>query len=257
MNINNINRMRDFIQQKSCGTGANDWNIIPHKGMKSPSYDEMIKQAKELGARAASGSPNEQKQIDAEYERLNAQFMSLASPDRKKLYKEAMEEINKHSSSKKSIEEPKPLKNLIDYLNEHDGIGSGGMKTDKPYPLKSGGTVTAYGSGVGGKRYDVQHNGETVMVIENGNIEPRSTAAEFALHVQLHKIFTDALRSTRDNTNENISMNSVIGNIPKNTAANGNTSDSFALANESDINSLIYSARGVNTVDTDRINRND
>ena len=143
---------------------APNWELVPYKGMQTPSKDELIKQIKELATkRAEAVTEKDFAYINHQEAKLSAQYLSSVSPDRKTLYKEAVQKI-KHQ--KQNIGNTESEKTLIDYLNEEDGVGC--LKNGKPYPLASGGSITAIWNSRGGYDYDVSVGGNTVLSSNQG-----------------------------------------------------------------------------------------
>lgn len=185
--------------QRSQGITPPDWATVPHKGMKKLSAEEFKKKLEET----AKGWENAV--TDKDYEdnfrqqaQLLAQYISSVSPDRKTMYKEAMEEI-KNWNSAEAMQEPTPQKTLIDFLNERDNDKEKGRVSDKPYALKSGGTITAISNSHGGYNYEIKSGLETVMSVDTnrGTCTYTYTKAELEKKVDFYKMFNSACRKAK------------------------------------------------------------
>ncbi|MPQ34249.1 hypothetical protein E4V42_22965 [Clostridium estertheticum] len=178
---------------------APNWEIIPYKGMQTPSKDELIKQIKDLATKSAKVVTVEDSvYVNYQEEKLSAQYLSSVSPDRKTLYKEAIQTIKGQKKNKENFE---GQKTLIDYLNENDGTGS--LKNGKPHPLSSGGSITPIWNSRGGYDYDVSVGGNTVLSSNQGlgGWTFTMTPAELQKQTEFNKIFDSTCNAAkRENT---------------------------------------------------------
>ncbi|MDF3002119.1 MAG: hypothetical protein K0Q48_2238 [Bacillota bacterium] len=126
-----------------------NWDIIPHKGMERPTeqaFDVIIDDlAKALAEARSEKDDAKYRSLSLTKEKVYAQYISAASPDRKNLVKDASQVINganRNPQSKKS-EEPKTL---IDFLNIRDGFVKSTSEGRFSITLKTGTTIIASGS---------------------------------------------------------------------------------------------------------------
>ena len=172
-----------------------NWEIVPYKGMQTPSKDELIKQIKALATkRAEAVTAGDFAYVNHQEEKLSAQYLSSVSPDRKTLYKEAVQTIKGQNHNKENIE---GQKTLIDYLNEKDGVVS--LKNGKLYPLSSGGSITPIWNSRGGYDYDVSVGGNTVLSSNQrlGGWTFTMTPAELQKQNEFNKIFDSTCNAAK------------------------------------------------------------
>ena len=164
ISISGLNKIQSISFNNRDEIKAPNWELIPYKGMQTPSKDELIKQIKDLATkRAEAVTVGDFAYVNHQEQKLSAQYLSSVSPDRKTLYKEAVQTIKGQKNNKENIE---GQKTLIDYLNENDGIGS--LENGKPYPLSSGGSITPIYNSRGGYDYDVSVDGNIVLSSNQG-----------------------------------------------------------------------------------------
>ena len=93
--INRTNEVDKVNTSKKGVLNVPNWSVIPTKGMQVPSDKELISKIKELAKKEATAKTSKDYEaIETERKKLNAQFLSKVSPDRKALYKDAEKEIN-------------------------------------------------------------------------------------------------------------------------------------------------------------------
>ncbi|TKI71517.1 hypothetical protein FC756_05285 [Lysinibacillus mangiferihumi] len=165
-----------------------NWNVIPTKGMKIPSQDELINQIKAvatrtaIAAKSALRNADESTAINIQIEKLLAQYISPVSPDRKTLHQQAMNAIKKHGSENRML--PLGERSLVDYLNKKDNIT---IETNKP--LSGGGIVSATMNSLGGYDYDVTIAGHTLLESVNGKWHYGLTPAESIKKKEFYQIY--------------------------------------------------------------------
>lgn len=177
-------------------TNAPDWELIPHKGMQTPSKNELIKQIKNLAATRSKAVTDEDFAcVNHQEAKLHAQYLSFVSPDRKTLYREAVQIIRGQKQNKEYSEGEK---SLIDYLNEKDGFVSR-MKNGKPYPLSCGGSITSIYNSRGGYDYDVSVGGNVVLSSNEGigGWTFTMTPVEIEKQNEFNKIFDSAYNAAK------------------------------------------------------------
>ncbi|MBE1554243.1 hypothetical protein [Sporosarcina limicola] len=196
ISISGSNKIQYNSFNNSSAIKAPNWEIIPHKGMQTPSKDELIKQIKDLAAMRAEAVTDEDfANVNHLEAKLSAQYLSSVSPDRKTLYKEAVQTIG---SQKQNKEYSEGEKTLLDYLNEKDGIVSH-LKNGKPYPLSSGGSITPISNSRGGYDYDVSVGGNIVLSSNQGlgGWTFTMTPAEMDKKNEFNKIFDSTYNATK------------------------------------------------------------
>lgn len=166
VSINEISKPNNVYSSTPTKITNPRWDVIPHKGMERPTeaeFEVIIDDlAKALAEARYNNDDNKYNSIRAIKDKVYAQYVSAASPDRKALAKDAMQLLSKprSASSQKSGDEPKTL---IDYLNMRDGIGqtSEGRFSAK---LKSG-TMIFTGSDLQPNTFElkVSPSGQSVM----------------------------------------------------------------------------------------------
>ena len=191
----------NHIQNPLLNGGLNepDWGRIPHAGMKTPLQNELVQQIKDTGSKFAQAkSETEKSVILSSLDKLEAQYLSPVSPDRKALYNDAVKVINQHKSAAKQ-KQPKPILNFIEYLAEYDGVKTNKTRqydlTNQPEPLAFGGTVSASCRGYLGFDYMINSGGQQVMSMSGNEWSYTRTPAECKKVEEFTKIFENA----RDN----------------------------------------------------------
>lgn len=164
-----------------------NWNVIPTKGMKIPSQDELINQIKAvatrtaIAAKSALRNADESTAINIQIEKLLAQYISPVSPDRKTLHQQAMNAIKKHGSENRMLPLGDP--SLVDYLNKKD------IETNKSLSLSGGGIVSPTMNSLGGYDYDVTIGGHTLLESVNGKWHYGLTPAESIKKQEFYQIY--------------------------------------------------------------------
>ena len=195
ISISDSNKIQSISVNNSDTIKAPNWEVIPYKGMQTPSKDELIKQIKYLATkRAQAVTPSDFAYVNYQEEKLSAQYLSSVSPDRKTLYKEAVQTIKGQKNNKENFE---GQKTLIDYLNENDGASS--LKNGEPHPLSSGGSITPIWNSRGGYDYDVNVGGNTVLSSNQGlgGWTFTMTPAELQKQNEFNKIFDDTYNAVK------------------------------------------------------------
>lgn len=179
--INRTNEVDKVNTSKKGVLNVPNWSVIPTKGMQVPSDKELISKIKELAKKEATAKTSKDYEaIETERKKLNAQFLSKVSPDRKALYKDAEKEIN-NMGSKNNNKKVKPLGelNLLEIL----------MEQKKEVKLKSGGTFDAKYNSKGGYDYDIKVNNSVVLGSINGSWTYSLTSAEQVRQDEFNKIY--------------------------------------------------------------------
>ena len=195
ISISGSNKIQSISFNNRDEIKAPNWEIIPYKGMQTPSKDELIKQIKDLATkRAEAVTPSDFAYVNQQEAKLSAQYISSVSPDRKTLYKEAIQTIKHQRSNKENSEGEKTL---IDYLNENDGTSN--LKNGKPHLLSSGGSITPICNSRGGYDYDVSV-GSNIVLSSNqglGGWTFTRTPAEMEKKIEFNKIFNSTYNAAK------------------------------------------------------------
>lgn len=181
ISINRTNEVDKVNTSKKGFLNVPNWSVIPTKNMQVPSDKELISKIKELAKKeAVAKTSKDYEAIETERKKLNAQFLSKVSPDRKALYKDAEKEIN-NICSKNNNKKVKPLGelNLLEIL----------MRDKKEIKLKSGGTFDAKYNSKGGYDYDLKVNNMVVLGSINGNWTYSLTPSEQVRQDEFNKIY--------------------------------------------------------------------
>ena len=199
ISISDSNKIQFISVNNSDTIKAPNWEVIPYKGMQTPSKDELIKQIKDLATKSAEVvTVGDSAYVNYLEEKLSAQYLSSVSPDRKTLYKEAIQTIKHQKQNKGNFQGEKTL---VDYLNENDGIDS--LKNGEPSPLSSGGSITPIWNSRGGYDYDVSV-GKNIVLSSNqglGGCTFTMTPAELEKKNEFNKIFDSTYNvSKHENT---------------------------------------------------------
>ena len=195
ISISDSNKIQFISVNNSDTIKAPNWEVIPYKGMQTPSKDELIKQIKDLATKSAEVvTVGDSAYVNYLEEKLSAQYLSSVSPDRKTLYKEAVQTIKHQKQNKGNFQGEKTL---VDYLNENDGIDS--LKNGKPSPLSSGGSITPIWNSRGGYDYDVSTGGNTVLSSNQGlgGWTFTMTPAELQKQNEFNKIFDNTYNGAK------------------------------------------------------------
>ncbi|MBE6051386.1 MAG: hypothetical protein E7214_12250 [Clostridium sp.] len=187
--INQVNETQKITRTKRDTLKTPNWSIIPTKGMQVPSDKELVEKIKNLAKREAVAKTNKEFEvIEAERKKLNAQFLSKVSPDRKSLYKDAEKEINK-MKTKNNNKKVKPLAdiNLLEIL----------MRDKNEIALKSGGTFEAKYNSKGGYDYDIKADNKVVLGSINGNWTYSLTPAEEVRQDEFNKIYYNSCQGEK------------------------------------------------------------
>jgi len=195
ISISDSNKIQFISVNNSDTIKAPNWEVIPYKGMQTPSKDELIKQIKDLATKSAEVvTVGDSAYVNYLEEKLSAQYLSSVSPDRKTLYKEAVQTIKHQKQNKGNFQGEKTL---VDYLNENDGIDS--LKNGEPSPLSSGGSITPIWNSRGGYDYDVSVDKNTVLSSNQGlgGWTFTMTPAELQKQNEFNKIFDNTYNGAK------------------------------------------------------------
>jgi len=195
ISISDSNKIQSISVNNSDTIKAPNWEVIPYKGMQTPSKDELIKQIKDLATKSAEVvTVGDSAYVNYLEEKLSAQYLSSVSPDRKTLYKEAIQTIKHQKQNKGNFQGEKTL---VDYLNENDGIDS--LKNGEPSPLSSGGSITPIWNSRGGYDYDVSVDKNTVLSSNQGlgGWTFTMTPAELQKQNEFNKIFDNTYNGAK------------------------------------------------------------
>jgi len=195
ISISDSNKIQSISVNNSDTIKAPNWEVIPYKGMQTPSKDELIKQIKDLATKSAEVvTVGDSAYVNYLEEKLSAQYLSSVSPDRKTLYKEAIQTIKHQKQNKGNFQGEKTL---VDYLNENDDIDS--LKNGEPSPLSSGGSITPIWNSRGGYDYDVSVDKNTVLSSNQGlgGWTFTMTPAELQKQNEFNKIFDNTYNGAK------------------------------------------------------------
>lgn len=192
INLSGVNRIPGF-PTNSGGLNAPDWSAIPHAGMATPSKEELVQQIKDAGTKFAHATSEEEKRdIISQLTKLEVQYVSSVSPDRKTLYKDAMQVINQHKATANQ-KQPKSALSFVEFLCEQDGVKTRQYDlTNYPEPLLSGGAVSAASRGFLGFEYMIDVGGAQVMGTSGNNWRYSPTPDECKKANEVTKIFNKA-----------------------------------------------------------------
>lgn len=192
ISISGINRSQS-MPTNSGGLNAPDWNIIPHAGMPTLPKEELVQQIKDIGTKVGKAKSEEEKYaILSQLDKLQAQYISSVSPDRKTLYKDAMQVINQHKATANQ-KQPKSALSFVEFLCEQDGVKTRQYDlTNYPEPLPSGGAVSAASRGFLGFEYMIDAGGAQVMGTNGNSWCYRRTPEECKKVEEVTRIFVNA-----------------------------------------------------------------
>lgn len=211
ISISGSTKIQSISFNNSSSINAPNWELVPHKGMQTPSKDELIKQIRDLSAkRSKAVTDNDFASLNVQEAKLSAQYISSVSPDRKTLYHEAAQAIRSQKQNKNYSEGEKTL---VDYLNEHDGVRNN-LKNGKPSSLSSGGSITPIYNSRGSYDYDVSVGGNVVLSSNQGlgGWTFTLTPAELQKKNEFNQIFNNSY-TTAKHANELISTTSFVATV--------------------------------------------
>lgn len=166
-----------------------NWDLIPTKGMPTPSQEELVAQIQDL----ARNMPDKKTGTDQEWDafwsqkyRLMTQYESAVSPDRKALHAQALKVAKKVEE-----EQPKHVRplTLVDYLILDDLDLTLDPESQQ---LMQNTTITPMHRTGGGYDYQVHYGGELVMMSTYGEWGAVLTKAELARRDEFERIFEKA-----------------------------------------------------------------
>lgn len=126
ISINGVSKLNNVYSSTSIQNTNPRWDVIPHKGMERPTeaeFEVIIDDlAKELAEARYNNNVNRYSSLSNIKDKVYAQYVSAASPDRQNLAKDAME-LWVQPQSSLCLKSGDETKTFIDYLNMRDGIG--------------------------------------------------------------------------------------------------------------------------------------
>lgn len=166
-----------------------NWNIIPTKGMQTPSQDELVAQIQALAKNkpdSVTGSEQEWQHFWQTKNFLRVQYLSAVSPDRKALHAEAMDVVKK--LEEQQPKHTRPL-TLVDYLTIQD------LKLSIDAAQNQNATVTPVHKTGGGYEYMIGTGEDTLMSSHNGQWYYSKTPLEQIQQDEFNQIFDTAEQS--------------------------------------------------------------
>jgi len=166
-----------------------NWNLIPTKGMETPSQEELVAQIQNLARNMPdkeTGTKEEWDMFWQQKNQLRVQYLSFVSPDRKALHVGALKVAKK--VEEEQPEHVRPL-TLVDYLIMDDLDLTLDAETRKM--MQNASVIPIHTAG-GGYDYEIHYGGEAVMRSFNGSWHFQLTKAELARQDEFNRIFEAA-----------------------------------------------------------------
>ncbi|QOR34873.1 hypothetical protein IMX26_15640 [Clostridium sp. 'deep sea'] len=166
-----------------------NWSIVPHKTMKTPKRDKLLKQIEQVAQKRAQLKSNDNfNQVNYEEERLRSQYISTVSPPRKTLLKQVNTVLKRYKTEKK---EPLGYKTLISFLTKTS-------KSDKSTKLTA--TIEPIINTISGYDYNVRFEGNIVLSSIKGQWLCVLTPEELKKSHEFNRIFDNAVEKFKQNT---------------------------------------------------------
>jgi hypothetical protein len=196
ISMSGINKMSTVSYGNTSVPTEPNWDLVPYKGMKVPSNEELVNQIKELAQKEANATTGDEfEKLAYQREKLRAQFISSVSPDRKMLCKEAAKAIqNQKSKEATQLGE----QTLLSYLNKQD-------ENKSTQTMQDGGSIKAIFNSTGGYDYEVSSGGDTVLSSAKGKWYCTKTPAELEKSVEFNKIYDGAYDAQKKSKNKELS----------------------------------------------------
>lgn len=206
-----ISRITTENNTRSTSGISPDWSVIPSSGMNRRSDQEIISDIKRLASvQLNTSDKTELKLINDQKIKLQAEYISDVSPDRKSLYREAKKTIKKEGLSEKS-QAVGEKGTLLYYLNRDSRTNTDKDLASKRFPVSGGAYVNFPALTTGGYGVNVFFQGKRVLSNLGNGWAYEMTQDEWKKGQEFNALYDSALgQEVNFNCEGKVSANGII-----------------------------------------------
>ena len=197
LGLENINTYKTAITTNS---GLPNWSYIPSAGRCKKTKEQLVSEIKELANRVAhANNGKETEQLNQAVIKLQADYVSEVSPDRKGLYQQAEKAIKFQSKNTKGIKHGAGELTLLYFLEHADKSEN---LADKRFPLAGGATLTCPILTTGGYGAVIERGGVKLLAGDDYGWGYEMTPAELKKKDEFYAIYNSAVKNAQKEIKE-------------------------------------------------------
>lgn len=197
LGLENIDTNKTAITTKS---GAPNWTYIPSAGRCKKTKEQLVSEIKDLANRVAhANNGKETEQLNQAVIKLQADYISDVSPDRKGLYQQAEKAIKSQSKNTKGIKHGAGEMSLL-YFLEH--VDKSQNLSDKSFSLAGGATLTFPILTTGGYGVIIERGGVQLLAGDEYGWGYEMTPAELKKKAEFYAIYNSAVKNAQKEIKE-------------------------------------------------------
>ena len=177
-----------------------NWTYIPSAGRCKKTKEQLVSEIKDLANRVAhANNGKETEQLNQAVIKLQADYISDVSPDRKGLYQQAEKAIKSQSKNTKGIKHGAGEMSLLYFLEHADKSQN---LSDKSFSLAGGATLTCPILTTGGYGAVIERDGVKLMVGNSVGWGYQMTPAELKKKDEFYAIYNSAVKNAQKEIKE-------------------------------------------------------
>ena len=197
LGLENINTYKTAITTNS---GLPNWSYIPSAGRCKKTKEQLVSEIKELANRVAhANNGKETEQLNQAVIKLQADYISDVSPDRKGLYQQAEKAIKSQSKNTKGIKHGLGEMSLL-YFLEH--VDKSQNLSEKSISLAGGATLTFPILTTGGYGAVIERGGVKLLAGDDYGWGYEMTPAELKKKDEFYAIYNSAVKNAQKEIKE-------------------------------------------------------
>ena len=175
--------------------GTPNWTYIPSAGRCKKTKEQLVSEIKDLANRVAhANNGKETEQLNQAVIKLQADYISDVSPDRKGLYKQAERAIKFQSKNRKGIMHGAGELSLLYFLEHADKSQN---LSDKSFSLAGGATLTCPILTTGGYGVVIEQGGVQILSGSDYGWGYQMTPAELKKKDEFYAIYYSAVKNAQ------------------------------------------------------------
>jgi len=197
LGVENANTNKTAVTMNN---GTPNWTYIPSAGRCKKTKEQLVSEIKDLANRVAhANNGKETEQLNQAVIKLQADYISDVSPDRKGLYQQAEKAIKSQSKNTKGIKHGAGEMSLLYFLEHADKSQN---LSDKSFSLAGGATLTCPILTTGGYGAVIERGGVKLMVGNSVGWGYQMTPAELKKKDEFYAIYNSAVKNAQKEIKE-------------------------------------------------------
>ena len=204
-NVNNTTALESINTNKTVITtnnGTPNWAYIPSAGRCKKTKEQLVSEIKDLANRVAhANNGKETEQLNREVLKLQADYLSDVSPDRRGLYQQAENAIRSQSKNLKGIKHglgEMTLLYFLEYVDKSQNL------SEKSISLACGATLTFPILTTGGYGAVIERGGVQLLAGSDVGWSYQMTPAELKKKDEFYAIYNSAVKNARKEIEEEL-----------------------------------------------------